>query len=155
MRSKSTSSAYSLWRYQRSCMFDQTHWGNGGVFFYALRKVKCHFQLDILEDNKAATAINRSPASQSRIMHIEPKLCWVRDIVSEGIIKLTYIRSLDQLADSFTKVCIGKELFLAHRAKYMVEWRSYGVLLVSSSWKNTLKSYTPQLVLRVVFKRLF
>ena len=78
-------------------------------FFYGLRKVKCHFQLGILEDNKAAIAINRSPVSQSRIMHIEPKLCWVRDKVSEGIIKLTYIRSLDQLADSFTKVCIGKE----------------------------------------------
>jgi hypothetical protein len=86
-----------------------------------LRKVKCHFQLDILEDNKAAIAINRSPAPQSRIMHIEPKLYWVRDMVNEGIIKLTYIRSLDQLADSFTKVCIGKESFLAHRAKYMVE----------------------------------
>ena len=55
--------------------------------------------------------------------HIEPKLYWVRDMVDESIIKLTYIRSLDQLADSFTKVCIGKESFLAHRAKYMVEWR--------------------------------
>ena len=47
--------------------------------------------------------------------HLRVELCTlsptyaVRAIVSESIIKLTYIRSIDQLADSFTKVYIGKE----------------------------------------------
>ncbi len=77
--------------------------------------------LEIFEDNQAAIATTKNPTSHSRMKHIEPKLYWVRDMVNEGIIKLTYIRSLDQLADSFTKLCIGKESFLAQRAKYMVE----------------------------------
>ena len=77
--------------------------------------------LDIFEDNQAAIATSKNPTSHSKTKHIEPKLYWVRDMVSKGIIKFTYIRSLDQLADNFTKACIGKELFLAHRAKCVVE----------------------------------
>ena len=38
--------------------------------------------LEIFEDKQAAIATTKNPTSHSRMKHIEPKLYWVRDMVS-------------------------------------------------------------------------
>ena len=56
----------------------------------------------ILVDNKSALELTRNPVHHSRSKHIDTRHHFIRDCI-EGLIKLDYVRTEDQLADLFTK----------------------------------------------------
>ena len=69
----------------------------------------------ILVDNKSALELTRNPVHHSRSKHIDTRHHFIRDCI-EGLIKLKYVRTEDQLADLFTK-SLGRVKFCELRAK--------------------------------------
>ena len=55
------------------------------------------------EDNQSTIKIVSNPKDSSRIKHIDVKYFFVRELVKKGCIKIEYVSSTEQLADTFTK----------------------------------------------------
>ena len=73
----------------------------------------------ILVDNKSALELTRNPVHHSRIKHIDTRHHFIRDCIEEGLIKLDYVRTEDQLADLFT-ISFGRVKVCEFRAKISV-----------------------------------
>lgn len=65
-------------------------------------------------DNEGAEALARNPSHHSRTKHIHTRYHFVRGCVSNGIISLQHVPSVDMLADILTKA-LGKILLEKHR----------------------------------------
>ena len=63
--------------------------------------------ITIHEDNQAAIALTKNPQFHDRTKHIQVKYHWIREQVSNGNFKLTYVDTKNQLADLFTKALQG------------------------------------------------
>ena len=74
--------------------------------------------MKILVDNKSALELTRNPVHHSRSKHIDTRHHFIRDCI-EGLIKLEYVRTEDQLADLFTK-SLGRVKFCERRTKVCV-----------------------------------
>ena len=59
------------------------------------------------EDNQAAIALSKNPQFHDRTKHIQVKYHWIREQISNGTFKLTYINTKNQLADLLTKALQG------------------------------------------------
>jgi hypothetical protein len=70
------------------------------------------------EDNQGAIALAKNPVGHGRNKHIDIRHHFLRDLVNEGKIVMTYIPTADQLADIFTKP-LGRARFLALRRALM------------------------------------
>jgi hypothetical protein len=66
--------------------------------------------ITIYEDNQACIALSKNPQDHKKTKHIQIKYHVIRDYVNEGVIKLVYCRTKDQLADIFTKGISGCKL---------------------------------------------
>ena len=58
-------------------------------------------------DNQACIAISKNPEKHSRTKHIEVRYHFIRDAVSDGIVKLQYVNTNQQIADMLTKPVNG------------------------------------------------
>ena len=70
----------------------------------------------IMCDNTSAISITKNPVMHSRTKHIEVRHHFIRDHFQNGIIKLEYVNTAEQLADIFTKA-LPRESFLHIRMK--------------------------------------
>lgn len=61
-------------------------------------------------DNQGAIKLAQNPEYHKRTKHIDVRFHYIREIVKEGFIKITYIKSEEQLADILTKG-LSKEVF--------------------------------------------
>ena len=59
--------------------------------------------MKILVGNKSALELTRNPVHHSRSKHIDTRHHFIRDCIEEGLIKLEYMRTEDQLADQLAK----------------------------------------------------
>jgi hypothetical protein len=59
--------------------------------------------VNVYMDNKSAIALANNPVFHKRSKHIDIKYHWLREKIAEGVIKLVFVRSVDQLADILTK----------------------------------------------------
>jgi hypothetical protein len=55
------------------------------------------------EDNQACIAISKNPERHARTKHIEVKYHFIRDLVENGVVKLEYCNTVNQIADVLTK----------------------------------------------------
>ena len=67
--------------------------------------------LEIKCDNTSAINVSKNPVHHSRTKHIDVRHHFLRDHVEKGNIKLTHVRTEDQIADIFTKP-LGRIPFL-------------------------------------------
>jgi hypothetical protein len=72
----------------------------------------------INEDNTATIAISEKEYNHARTKHIDIKYHYVKDLVKKEIIKLTWVKTTEQIADIFTKP-LDKIKFLMFTAKFM------------------------------------
>lgn len=70
-----------------------------------LDELKCEVQmpLSLLIDNKSAISLAKNPVSHGRSKHIETRFHFIREQVNNGVLKLIYCPTEDQLADLLTK----------------------------------------------------
>jgi hypothetical protein len=67
-------------------------------------------------DNKSAIALIKNPVLHGQSKHIGVKYHLVREFVENGLLKVEFIRSEEQLGDILTKL-LGRVKFLELRAK--------------------------------------
>lgn len=67
-------------------------------------------QVVIQADNKSAIALAENPMHHGRTKHIEIRYHFIREEVTEGLIKLVYVSTKDEAADGLTKP-LGGEAF--------------------------------------------
>lgn len=68
----------------------------------------------VWEDNQAAKAIAENCIMTKRNRHFRVRLFYVRDQIRDGVLRVDYIKSQDNIADGLTKV-LGRILFRAFR----------------------------------------
>lgn len=54
-------------------------------------------------DNSSAIQLSKHPVFHGKSKHIEVRFHYLRDLVNDGIVKLSYVPTEDQVADIFTK----------------------------------------------------
>ena len=74
--------------------------------------------IHLFEDNQSAIHISNNPENTSRVRHLDIRYHFVRQCIEEGKIKLQYIPTQCQLADSFTK-SLHRILFERFRNIYL------------------------------------
>lgn len=74
-----------------------------GVIFDELIIVWC--------DNRSCIAIATNPVLHGRIKHIDVKFHFIRELVTENKIQLSFCNTEEQLADMFTKCLEDKKLY--------------------------------------------
>lgn len=57
----------------------------------------------IFEDNQGCLSFATSERSSGRVKHIDTKRHYVRELVEQGVIKLVYCPTNEQVADALTK----------------------------------------------------
>ncbi|CAN0877143.1 Retrovirus-related Pol polyprotein from transposon TNT 1-94 [Linum grandiflorum] len=78
--------------------------------------VECQTPMQLFADNTSAIRIATNPVLHDRTKHIEVHVHYIRQLVAEGLIELSYITSEDQTADLLTKaVSKARHWFLAHK----------------------------------------
>ena len=72
-----------------------------------LRKIMCDFNfcidkpITIFEDNKSAICLANNPENNKRLKHIDVKFYFIKEKIEEGIVKVVYIKSEDQLGSVY------------------------------------------------------
>ncbi|CAL1381811.1 unnamed protein product [Linum trigynum] len=78
--------------------------------------VECPTPMRLYGDNTSAIRIATNPVLHDRTKHIEVHVHYIRQLVSEGIVALSYVTSEEQTADLLTKaVGTARHWFLAHK----------------------------------------
>jgi hypothetical protein len=65
--------------------------------------IKVVLPIPVREDNTTCIHIASNPAAPKRTRHMDIRYHFIRDYVTDQIIKVSYVKSKDQLADIFTK----------------------------------------------------
>ena len=81
--------------------------------------VKYEHPLIINCDNTSAISMSKNPVMHSRTKHIPIKYHFLREQVSEKVVKLEYVDTKEQVVDIFTKP-LPKEAFEHLRQKFGV-----------------------------------
>ena len=61
-------------------------------------------------DNQDTIALAKNPVHQQRSKHIDVRYNILRDVVSDGVVKLCYVPSNENAADVLTKPMPGRKM---------------------------------------------
>lgn len=64
---------------------------------------KIYHCTNIFEDNQGAISLSKDPVHRQRSKHIDVKYHFIRTMVNEGKVNITYCPTEDMVADNFTK----------------------------------------------------
>ena len=84
-----------------------------------LDSISIEFQkpIEVKIDNVGALFLVKSRNTSERTRHIDARYHYIRELVDEGLIKIEFIRSEDNVADIFTKN-LGEAYFNKHKDKF-------------------------------------
>ena len=74
--------------------------------------------VDLRGDNQAAIALSYNPEHHDKVKHVERRHFFIRETVEEGLLSVPYVKTVDNIADFFTKA-LPKETFFAMRDQIM------------------------------------
>jgi hypothetical protein len=73
-----------------------------------LTELGVQFELPILHcDNRGAIALAQNPVGHQRSKHINIRYYFVREAIANGVLKVEYVATSDNLADIFTKSTVA------------------------------------------------
>ena len=68
-------------------------------------------EMELHVDNKSAIDVAYNPEHHGRMKHVERKHLYVRELVEDHKLRVTFVRTHDNLADLFTKPLPGHVFF--------------------------------------------
>jgi hypothetical protein len=68
-------------------------------------------EMEIFGDNKVAIAISHDPVQHDRTKHVEVDQHFIKENLERKIIRFSFMKSEDQLADILTKAVSSKEFY--------------------------------------------
>jgi len=75
-----------------------------------LAELKIHLkEIQVFEDNKSTIAMIESGTMTKRSTHIGVRFFFIHDLITTGVLKVSYLPTDEQIADFFTKSLIGKK----------------------------------------------
>ncbi|CAL1376492.1 unnamed protein product [Linum trigynum] len=78
--------------------------------------VNCTTPMRLFGDNTSAIRIANNPVLHDRTKHIETHVHYIRQLIQEGVIQLSYLSTEDQTADLLTKaVGTSRHWYLSHK----------------------------------------
>ena len=77
-------------------------------------------------DNQAAINLAYKPEHHKRVKHIERRHFFICEKVEENMIEVPYVRTIDNLADFFTKPLIHGRRVHQHARSDHELWQAYG-----------------------------
>ena len=80
--------------------------------------IKVELPIVVHVDNIGAIYLADNATSSNRTKHIDTRYHYTRDYVEDGIIKVKFVKSENNDADTFTKNTKSED-FMKHTAKYM------------------------------------
>ena len=69
-------------------------------------------------DNQAAIALAYNPDNHDKVKHVERRHFFIREKVEDGLLTFPYVRTVDNIADFFTK-SLPRETFFSMRDQIM------------------------------------
>jgi hypothetical protein len=81
-------------------------------------KIQLKLPIIVNVDNVGAIYLANNAVSGSRMKHVDIRYHFVRDLIEEGIIEISFVKSAENISDVFTKN-LGEELFKKHIKKFM------------------------------------
>ena len=82
-------------------------------------EVNVEYPITVMCDNVGAIFLSNNAKNSNRTKHVDIRAHFVRQYVEDGIIKINFVRSTDNEADTFTKNVSGK-IFNKHATKNLV-----------------------------------
>ena len=77
------------------------------------------YSITVMCDNVGAIFLSNNAKNSNRTKHVDIRAQFVRPYVEDGIIKVNFVRSTDNEADTFTKNVSGK-IFRKHATKNLI-----------------------------------
>jgi hypothetical protein len=74
-------------------------------------------------DNMDAIFMSENASASSRTKHVDTRYHFVREFVEDGFIRIVFVRTIDNVSDSFTKNVTG-DIYEAHVKEFIVD-RTY------------------------------
>jgi hypothetical protein len=65
-------------------------------------------------DNQAAIALAYNPENHDKVKHVERRHFFIREKVEDGLLSVPYVRTVDNIADFFTKSLPNQGNLLLH-----------------------------------------
>ena len=81
--------------------------------------VNVEYSITVMCDNVGAIFLSNNAKNSNRTKHVDIRAHFVRQYVEDGIIKVNFVRSTDNEADTFTKNVSGK-IFRKHATKNLI-----------------------------------
>ena len=80
--------------------------------------MKINFQkpIDVKIDNVGAIFLVKNRNTSERTRHIDARFHYIRDLVDEGLVKISFVKSEHNVADIFTKN-LGDDAFNKHKKR--------------------------------------
>ena len=82
--------------------------------------IKVKYPITIYVDNTGAIYLANNSTVGGRTRHVNIRYHYVRQYIEDGIIKIEFVKSQDNIADAWTKN-LSQELFHKHTSKYVKE----------------------------------
>jgi hypothetical protein len=74
-------------------------------------------------DNMGAIFMSENASASSRTKHVDTRYHFVREFVEDGFIRIVFVRTVDNVSDSFTNNVTG-DIYEAHVMEFIVD-RTY------------------------------
>ena len=71
--------------------------------------IECKLPITVWVDNEAAKTFSNDAAYRTKMVHIDSRQCWVKQLRDDKVVSVQHVPSRDNLADLFTKVLTPKE----------------------------------------------
>ena len=93
--------------------------------------------VEVMVDNVGAIYMSQNQVSSSRTRHMDTRYHYVNDIQDDGVIKVEFVRSEENLGDGFTKNVSG-DIYGRHVGTYMSNKDEIGALASTTGMDSTV-----------------